>query len=112
LEGFRNKIYYWLTKKIFKIPEGAIRPKILTYIKALLFPKEYLFWKIQNNNFLSYNFDTDVITIYGQDFSRELLANWATLPNGTKFVLRKENDTWLVSEVKKPWWEETLNALR
>lgn len=66
LKGLRYKFITFLIRRIFKIPEGSVIPKYLTFIKFCFFPLKYLIYKVNNN---IYDFCTDTYTINGLKFS-------------------------------------------
>ena len=69
----RNKIYRFL-KRMSKVPEGERLPWYLITIKVILFPL-HSYCALQNG--IKYDFSTDIYTIEGMKYTRELFMDWA-----------------------------------
>lgn len=83
----RYKLYKFLKYKVFKVKEGQILPKLLLYIKCVLFPVEAIKWFGSKD---IYDIYTDVYNIKGIKISSDFFE--ASKIVGNKFeIIKIEN---------------------
>lgn len=96
----------FLRKNVFKVPEGAIAPKLLKFIYYTLFPFNWLYERQSNIN---YKVETDVYTIRGMRFTGELFYYFKSLASkGTVFQFINVSDnctlrTLCLDDLEKEW---------
>ena len=66
----RFKFLRWLRNKVFKVPEGAVAPKLLAFFYHLFFP---LHWFYENQSNIKYDTRTNIYTVNGLEMSGEFI---------------------------------------
>lgn len=89
----RYKILRWLREKVFRVQEGCIAPKPLKFIYYLLFP---LNWFYEKQSWIKYDPLTDIYTIEGMKFTRQVFktlkddANKEGIRPPAPFILKEQ----------------------
>jgi hypothetical protein len=84
----RKKIYRFIVKNIFHIPDGTVLPKYLVFFQWVLFPfKKFLY----SNTIFRYNVDNDTFLVNGKEIYVEVLRKIANVPDRT--VLQIQTDS-------------------
>lgn len=86
----RRRVLCWLVRDLVGIPEGGIMPAWLQVIRAVVFPLEFLAWRL--GQMAGYQFDTDTWRINGACFSADGLARLARADGGLYIVSRPRCD--------------------
>jgi len=97
----RNKIFRFLARKIFKIPEGNKLPWYVLIVKFILFP---LHSYCASQNGIRYDFCTDTYIIEGMKYTEDLFRSWADggMKTGQLFrIIRTSSECFAVEEVEE-----------
>ena len=84
----RSRIYHFFST-FSSADAGDIKPGWLVFIRAVLFPLDYLYYTIGKNK--GYDFNTNTWKIHGNIYSDELLSDIGMLYNGTFQVVKRDN---------------------
>jgi leucyl-tRNA synthetase len=66
------------------------------FVKKILFPKEWLRWKLSESSPIKRDFYTGQVKIYGQWYSEEMLRAMGDWPEGVVFLWEKREGSWVI----------------
>ncbi len=97
----RRKVFRFIARKLFKVPEGEVLPWYVLVIKFILFPL-HSYCAMQNG--IKYDIGTDIYIIEGIKYSRDLFMDWADggMPTGQLFrIVRTSNGVFAIERVNE-----------
>ena len=71
----RERFFYWMKKRVARVPEAACMPRYMIALRCLLFPK-YLLLFLRGSGPVRYDFLRDCVIVDGASYSMELLREW------------------------------------
>ncbi len=71
----RDRLYLWLKHDVYKLGDGYILPKSLQFIKALIFPVEFIKYRIYAYGLFGYHFDWCSDSLMDRDGNRASLMS-------------------------------------
>lgn len=93
----RNDVWRWLVRDLAKIEEGRILPIWALVVRAVLFPLDFLRWRLGVQ--CGYQFERDVFVVSGCILDGQVLRMMVE-PNGRAWrVLSKSNGVVIVEDV-------------
>jgi len=84
----RRKLFFWLKRNIFKVPEACKMPKLLRIIWYILFPLDGFY---ANQSHIKYDVFCNRYIIYGVEYSAEFFAMFANNKAEGIFRVTKDN---------------------
>lgn len=94
MSAIRARFWRWLRRGV---PSGELLPSRLIIARALLFPLDFLFWKLSRSR--GYQIETDTWLIYGVRYSAELFRTIATPSAKMWRIVARDGDVVTVEEV-------------
>jgi hypothetical protein len=90
----RNKIWYW---SISKLPEGIILPWWAITIRAIIFPLDFIYWRMSKSR--GYQWKNDTWIINGVRYSGKALY-WMSVAQGETYRIRRDGKTVTFEQVQ------------
>ena len=98
LKNIKNKIYFFIKRKILKIDDQYYLPKKYQWITMIFYPIQYF---IINYYKINYDYCNDIYIFYGIKYSDAFFRALSNLPINSSFIIKKE-DNYIFSLTKYP----------